>query len=588
MSSTFESHFRFQGTDGVRAKVALSSDPDIAGLSPVEAFIERDRISEEFVELYLYARLELLTRAGVFDRGDRVVIGWDGRDGGAPFFAAALKGAAKRGAQVVSVGVAPTPLIPFYARHIGAMAGFMITASHNPVEYNGIKTFTGPTGGLKLLPEDDHALSELILELDYEPIRSMEPQTAPLDRTSESAELFIESRLDPANSLLEPSDEALKKIELIVDSANGALARIARKVFDRFDFARKTYLHDGDGVINDNCGAAHFDSPRFLSAAQITRLYPDNTTINHLLSEGRDASGRKQITLALLFDGDGDRLSAAIYDRRSDGALVLGGTRIGLEIAELIRSKSPPDRAEAVAVHTIESDIGATRELARLKFKERQSVVGDKWIIREAILQTLSGVGAPIGAQTLSADALEKKLIETRSARAPFIGWEESGHIVTPLVFDGKLFFAGDALKAALNLLAALIRHIDSDREEIALEKILDRFDFSENLHESIYIHDVDRTRWTRSSDIWRAARTIATENSNLDFVERIFDEEPDMLYLACSGRAGARGAIFIRLSGTENKIGINLRASGELIAPFERIGAALREELRELKLDRK
>ncbi|MFW2331368.1 MAG: hypothetical protein ACN4E2_03630, partial [Nitrospinota bacterium] len=99
----------FQGTDGVRAIVKLSSDPLVATLTPQDAFLEKGVMTEEFVELYIYSRIKSLIDNSVMKSGDAVVIGWDTRDKEGVFNQAAISGAVKGGAKVLVAGIVPTP-----------------------------------------------------------------------------------------------------------------------------------------------------------------------------------------------------------------------------------------------------------------------------------------------------------------------------------------------------------------------------------------------------------------------------------------------------------------------------------------------
>ena len=78
-----------------------------------------------------------------------VVIGWDGRLSSPDFADAAVEGLVSCGHRVIRVGMGPTPMLYFSTKHLGAAAGIMITGSHNPPEYNGIKMLTasGPVYG---------------------------------------------------------------------------------------------------------------------------------------------------------------------------------------------------------------------------------------------------------------------------------------------------------------------------------------------------------------------------------------------------------------------------------------------------------
>ena len=72
--------FRLQGTDGIRREVRPSTDLSLKGLSPVQAFLDRGVITDEFMELYAYAQVTSLIRNRQLKRGESFVVGWDPRD----------------------------------------------------------------------------------------------------------------------------------------------------------------------------------------------------------------------------------------------------------------------------------------------------------------------------------------------------------------------------------------------------------------------------------------------------------------------------------------------------------------------------
>ena len=74
----------------------------------------------------------------------KISLGRDGRLSSAPFREHLLKGLLATGCQVVDIGIGPTPLMYFSIRHLKTDGGIMITASHNPPEYNGFKICSGP------------------------------------------------------------------------------------------------------------------------------------------------------------------------------------------------------------------------------------------------------------------------------------------------------------------------------------------------------------------------------------------------------------------------------------------------------------
>ncbi|MHC4491336.1 MAG: hypothetical protein ACYTDU_06905, partial [Planctomycetota bacterium] len=209
------SNERIQGTDGIRRQVALASAPRLLGLTPQGAFLQEGLITDEFVELYSYAYVSGLDRPG------EIVIGWDPRDPAGDFTGAAVRGIRKAGADAVVLGICPTPGVALYLVWRGAAAAFMVTASHNFRDQNGIKIFRGGHA-LKLFPEDDRALTRRVLALDY--AREVVPRAETggrIDAGEEAGDVFRRFHLDPRNSWLTDGD-TLGDFPLVVDAANGA------------------------------------------------------------------------------------------------------------------------------------------------------------------------------------------------------------------------------------------------------------------------------------------------------------------------------------------------------------------------------
>ena len=141
------------------------------------------------MEIYAYAHVKELILKGGAQIGDSIVIGWDPRDPRGNFTSAVVSGVCKAGANALILGVVPTPLVPMYMLYKNALAGFMVTASHNPKDQNGIKTFCS-FRGLKLLPENDVALTRAVLEVNPSTLRKLSLKGKRIDSRREALKLF--------------------------------------------------------------------------------------------------------------------------------------------------------------------------------------------------------------------------------------------------------------------------------------------------------------------------------------------------------------------------------------------------------------
>lgn len=292
--------FKYFGTDGIRGRV---------GEPPITA---------EFA-----IKLGWATGHVLGERADgrvRVVIGKDTRISGYLFESALEAGLAAAGAEVFLLGPMPTPAVAHMTRSMGAAAGIVISASHNPYFDNGIKYFSST--GQKL---DDTVQAEIEAALEL-PMTHVAPERlGKARRIDDATGRYVEFCKGTVGH-----GTRLDGLKLVVDCAHGATFRIAPHVFRELGADVVALNCAPDGLnINRDCGSTH---PEGMAAA--------------VVAEGADAG--------VAFDGDGDRVILAdgqgriidgdsvIYalamQRRSQGALVGGVvgtvmTNFGLEEA---------------------------------------------------------------------------------------------------------------------------------------------------------------------------------------------------------------------------------------------------------------
>ncbi|MEM8884928.1 MAG: hypothetical protein AAGD14_12725 [Planctomycetota bacterium] len=511
---------RLQGTDGIRRPVLLSSDPRVAGLTPLAAFLEKGVITEQFVELYVYAYVSSL------DDPNEIVIGWDPRDPAGDFTGAAVRAIRKAGATALVLGVCPTPGVAIYQMCSGAPAAFMVTASHNFRDQNGIKIFHGPHA-LKLFPEDDRALTKRVVSLDYERDVAALPESGGIeDREQEGRNEMRAFHLDPRNSWLE-AGESLGDFPLIVDAANGAFSGFAAAIFEA--------VHEGpvievngdkaSGQVNRNSGVADLEGHAYIERRDPRFAHHEavRLTFEH---QGK----------AAVFDADGDRFYRLDYDPREDCLVVLSGDETAIHQAGF---RAPPAPG-TLYINTVESDLNAARHAATLGYEPRLTAVGDKWVLQQAALHP---------------DAYG-------------IGSEETGHNIscgylTDQAGEERRIFTGNGLKSALNTFAAT-RGLHADDVHRP---------FVPGFKRTFYVYYTDKSKLAAGSEVFDGVAAAIEEACTLGPVRRvIYDEEPDMLYLAVDGEDGRqRAGIFVRNSGTEEKTGVNVRGpvddADELIA---------------------
>ncbi len=208
--------------------------------------------------------------------GHDFILGCDTRRSSEMIAGALSSGIAAEGAKVSKVGVIPTPGVAYLAKKHSCI-GVMVTASHNPAEYNGIKFFT--SDGEKLSDSEEIRLEGMLGE-DAEPsVRGSEKVVS----ASEMGEEYLDMLYDTARAFL-PIGEKLPEIAL--DTANGAAYLYARRLFMRLGAMPRLIgsLPNGDN-INLDCGATHTE------------------TLSKAVTKDR-------LDFGLALDGDGDRCIA--------------------------------------------------------------------------------------------------------------------------------------------------------------------------------------------------------------------------------------------------------------------------------------
>ena len=266
-----------------------------------------------------------------------VVIGKDTRISSDMLESAITAGLTACGANVHTLGVISTPAVALIAVRSGAAAGIVISASHNPYEYNGIKFF-GPDGS-KLPDEEEQAIEELILA--KEPLPLCEGGDIGVTYDDRHAmDAYIRYLVSTVKG--DPHD-----LRVLVDCANGAASVTAQRIFARYDMD-VTYIHDKpNGVnINEGCGSTHLDH------------------LGELVARGCYDVG-------IAFDGDADRCLAV-----DEHGNEIDGDKIMALIAKAM--KDAGDLKNDGFVATVMSNMGLRKYAEGQGFRVLQADVGDR------------------------------------------------------------------------------------------------------------------------------------------------------------------------------------------------------------------
>ena len=277
--------------------------------------------------------------------GGPILIGRDTRRSGPMLANALAAGAASGGADVLDAGVLPTPGVAALARKLGAAAGVVVSASHNPFPDNGIKFFSGE--GRKLPVGTEGELERAAGGTDAE--RPTGEGVGRISRLDRPARRYAEAVL----GRLHPEAEGLN---VLLDCAHGAAYEAAPLVFGETGAELAVVGDEPDGTnINEGVGSTHV--------------------------EGLDASG---CDVAFAFDGDADRVLAV--DER--GAVV-DGDRI---IAILARDLAARGALAGGVVVTVMSNLGFFKAMDALGIPYEVTPIGDRHVA-EAMLRRGASVG---------------------------------------------------------------------------------------------------------------------------------------------------------------------------------------------------
>jgi phosphoglucosamine mutase len=248
---------QFFGTDGIRGKV---------GIHP---------LTPEFALKLGQAAGEVL---GKTEGGKTIIIGRDTRGSGPMLQSALTAGLLASGMTVVDVGVITTPGVAYLVRRMGAVAGVVISASHNPVKENGIKFFD--QSGFKLPEAVEAQIESLLLAAHWQP--AIAEAAGRMMDGRQMQEFYIESLT------AEHPDLRLNPLNIVLDCANGAAFWIGPETISRLGARLVTMHASPTGLnINDACGS------------EFARKHPQD--VGRLIQE-------TNANFAIAFDGDADRV----------------------------------------------------------------------------------------------------------------------------------------------------------------------------------------------------------------------------------------------------------------------------------------
>ncbi|UFJ40708.1 phosphoglucosamine mutase [Brevibacillus humidisoli] len=275
----------------------------------------------------------------------KVVLGRDTRISGQMLESALIAGLLSVGAEVMRLGVIPTSGVAYLTRALGADAGVMISASHNPFPDNGIKFFG--SDGFKL---SDEVEQEIEQHLDAAEDTLPRPTGEKIGSVLE----FLEGSQKYLSHLKNTVNEQFEGIKVVLDCANGAVSSLAARLFADVEAEVVTIGANPNGVnINDQCGSTH---PEKLQEEVL----------------------KHKADLGLSFDGDADRCIAV-----DDKGEIVDGDYIMAICARALKAKGKLNNNTVVT--TVMANLGFFKAMEECGINTTKTAVGDRYVVEEMV-----------------------------------------------------------------------------------------------------------------------------------------------------------------------------------------------------------
>ncbi len=324
------------GTDGVRGVANVELTPELA--------FRLGRAGS-----YVLAMHDRETRP-------RIMVGKDTRVSGDMLEAALIAGICSTGADVLTVGVIPTPAVAYLTQQYGASCGVVISASHNPVQDNGIKFF-GPNG-YKLPDEIEEEIEKLVLEGTEDLTRPTGEEVGRVYDVEEALNRYLDYLVSCYSG-----NGKMNELTVVVDCANGAAYKAGPRLWSRLGARVIAINNVPNGVnINDRCGSTYTEGLK--------------SAVLHFKAD-----------VGIAYDGDADR--CIVIDElgnETDGDHLMVICGLDLRRRGLLK---PP-----MVVATVMSNIGLDIALRRENVQVESCKVGDRYV-----LEKMKETGAILGGE---------------------------------------------------------------------------------------------------------------------------------------------------------------------------------------------
>ena len=283
--------------------------------------------------------------ARVSDKNQNVIIGRDTRLSGDILLEALSSGLNAAGHKVINIGICPTPAVPFLIKHLKNCTGIMISASHNPPEYNGIKFFD--ENGTKLKIEKEKEIENYLDRINEKDLLKKKKNNI---QKFDYLKIYKQSLIDTLGN------NNLRGIKIILDTCYGSATACAEDVFKALGAEVYVIHKNADGAkINVNCGS--------------TYLHPIKKAIKECNAD-----------FGFSFDGDADRVIGV----DSEGNILNGDHILFLWGRELMKEKKLTNN---LLISTIMANLGFENAWNEIGGTVIRTSVGDKYIHQEIIKQ---------------------------------------------------------------------------------------------------------------------------------------------------------------------------------------------------------
>ncbi len=270
-----------------------------------------------------------------------VLVGRDTRISGQMLSSALSAGLMSQGARVIDLGVVPTPAVSYLVKKYGAAMGAMISASHNPSEYNGIKLFDSE--GFKLPDATENEIEKYLLGKAV-------PTTTKVG-TYEMCDTAIEDYVD---HIVSTSKEISKDLKIVVDCAYGSASATAPRLFEKLGLNVELMNYEYDGYnINDKAGSTHLEG----LSEKVKEIKAD---------------------IGIAYDGDADR--CLMVDE--NGELIDGDQIMAISTLDM---KKDDKLTNNTLVGTVMSNLGLVKFCEQNDVHFEATKVGDRYVLEKML-----------------------------------------------------------------------------------------------------------------------------------------------------------------------------------------------------------